>query len=386
MQIARDIAGFPRRPLLSILLPTHNSAERWLRRCLDSVCGQLYPAWELCVADDASSEPTVRAVLEEYRALDARIKVAYRAQNGHISRATNSALELATGEFAVLLDHDDELAEDALYWVAREIIESPDAMLIYSDEDKLNESDIRFDPYFKPDWNPELLRAQNCISHLGALRTDALRAIGGFRAGLEGAQDWDVALRLSERCEPEAIRHIPRVLYHWRTAAASTAQSMQGKPYASAAQRQVIAEHLTRIGRAGKIEPVVRGNFWRVNYQTRPESPTTVLVDGRGSIDLLRCTLTALGGARDRTIESFRLGVQVLARPKILATDDSTTEDVILHFRTLVDFDIVATIQATSPLVSSTDLDLAMEQFLREGSDSLFTGVQVRRFFWSIDG
>ncbi|TMI00001.1 MAG: glycosyltransferase, partial [Betaproteobacteria bacterium] len=131
-ELRRDIAGFPRRPLLSILLPTHNSAERWLRRCLDSVCGQLYPAWELCVADDASSEPTVRAALEEYRALDARIKVAYRAQNGHISRATNSALELATGEFAVLLDHDDELAEDALYWVAREIIESPDAMLIYS--------------------------------------------------------------------------------------------------------------------------------------------------------------------------------------------------------------------------------------------------------------
>src|SRR5437660_1693700 len=164
----------------------------------------MYPAWELCIADDASSEPTVRAVLEECRALDARIKVAYRAQNGHISRATNSALELATGEFAVLLDHDDELAEDALYWVAREIVEFPSAMLIYSDEDKVNGSGIRFDPYFKPDWNPELLRAQNCISHLGAFRTEALRAIGGFRAGLEGAQDWDVALRLSERCEPVA--------------------------------------------------------------------------------------------------------------------------------------------------------------------------------------
>jgi glycosyltransferase involved in cell wall biosynthesis len=306
-ELRRDIAGFPRRPLLSILLPTHNSAERWLRRCLDSVRGQLYPAWELCIADDASSGSTVRAVLEEYRAPDARIKVAYRAQNGHISRATNSALELATGEFAVLLDHDDELAEDALYWVAREIVESPDVMLIYSDEDKINESGVRFSPYFKPDWNPELLRAQNCISHLAALRTDALRAIGGFRAGLEGAQDWDVALRLSEHCEPEAIRHIPRVLYHWRTGAASTAQSMEGKPYASAAQRQVVAEHLTRIGRVGKVEPVVRRNFWRVNYATHPGSPTTVLVDGRGSIDLLRCTLTALAGARDRTIESFRV-------------------------------------------------------------------------------
>src|SRR5439155_21117206 len=182
-------------------------------------------------------------------------KVAYRPQNGHISRATNSALDLATGEFAVLLDHDDELAEEALYWVAREIIECPDAILIYSDEDKINESGIRCEPYFKPDSNPELLRAQNCISHLGVLRIDALRAIGGFRTGLEGAQDWDVALRLSERCKPEAIQHIPRILYHWRATDRSTARGMESKSYASAAQRQVVAEHLTRIGRAGKIEP-----------------------------------------------------------------------------------------------------------------------------------
>jgi glycosyltransferase involved in cell wall biosynthesis len=305
-ELRREIAAMPQRPLLSILLPTYNSDERWLRRCLDSARSQLYPVWELCVADDASTEPRVRAVLEEYGALDARIKIVYRAENGHISSATNSALELATGEFVVLFDHDDELAEDALYWVAREIVEFPDAVMIYSDEDKINESGIRSDPYFKPDWNPELFRAQNCVSHLGAMRTDSLRAVGAFRKGFEGAQDWDAALRLSERCAPDAIRHIPRILYHWRATATSTARGMDAKSYATAAQRKVIGEHLARVGRIASIEPTVRGIFWRADYANARGLHATVVVDGRGAIDRLDVTLRALGRAPDAAIESIK--------------------------------------------------------------------------------
>src|SRR5262249_19365239 len=151
---------------------------RWLRRALESVLAQSYAHWELCIADDASTLPHVKEVLSEYAARDARVRVVRRERNGHISAATNSALELARGEYAVLLDHDDELSHDALYWVAREILRHPDATLVYSDEDKIDEAGLRFGPYFKPEWNPELLRGQNCISHLGVFRTSLARELG----------------------------------------------------------------------------------------------------------------------------------------------------------------------------------------------------------------
>jgi glycosyltransferase involved in cell wall biosynthesis len=316
-ELRREIAAMPLRPLLSILLPTYNSDERWLRRCLDSVRSQLYPVWELCIADDASSSPLVRKVLEEYLAIDARIKVTYRDQNGHISRATNSALALASGEFAVLLDHDDELSEDALYWVAREIVEFPEAVLIYTDEDKISEAGIRSEPYFKPDWNPELLRAQNCISHLGVLRIDKLLAIGGFRTGVEGAQDWDAVLRITEHCQPQAIRHVPRVLYHWRATGRSTARNMGEKSYASAAQRRVIADHLARVDQGGSLQPIVHDVFWRVDYTVGPGQWATVVVDGRGSIEELAGTLTAIANNRDPTIGAIRVLVDSMEAKRI---------------------------------------------------------------------
>src|SRR5262249_7371382 len=157
------------------------------------------------------------------RSEDLRIKVVYREKNGHISAASNSALELATGDFVTFLDHDDELAEHALYMVAVELNAHPDAALIYSDEDKLDEVGRRYNPYFKPDWNPDLLLAQNFVSHLCVCRTSLVREVGGFREDYEGAQDWDLILRLSERIPSTRISHIPSILYHWRTTPGSTA-------------------------------------------------------------------------------------------------------------------------------------------------------------------
>jgi glycosyltransferase involved in cell wall biosynthesis len=207
------------------------------------VLAQTWTHWELCIADDASTAPHVRAVLEEYARRDARIRLSFRPENGHISASSNSALELAHGEFFALLDHDDVLAPDALAWVAAEIDAHSDAELIYSDEDKIDEFGVRTSPYFKPAYNPELLRAQNCISHLGVFRTSRVREIGGFRRGFEGAQDWDLALRICDRTGPERIRHIPRVLYHWRAIQGSTALAMGEKPYVIAAQKRSIEEH-----------------------------------------------------------------------------------------------------------------------------------------------
>lgn len=273
---SRHLAELTGRTRISVLVPVFNTDERWLRRCLDSVVGQSYPHWELCIADDASTAAHVRRVLDEYSSRDSRIKVAYRETNGHISAASNSALELATGEFTVLLDHDDELASDALSSIARELDAHRETAMIYSDEDLIDESGRRSDPKFKPAFSRDLLYSTNLITHLSGYRTDLLREIGGFRVGFEGSQDYDLALRVIERIDEFRIRHIPRVLYHWRTIKGSVAYSMDEKPYAHERARQAIGEHLERGGYAAKVFEAPH-HLHRVSYRAARPSVSIIL-------------------------------------------------------------------------------------------------------------
>src|SRR5262249_22246613 len=187
--------NFDYSPVISVLLPVYNSNLNWLRRAITSVQSQFYPRWELCIVDDASTDQKPWQFLQRCARRDARIKVMRRTENGHISAASNDALRLASGDFVALLDHDDELAPTALYFVAWALNKNRALQLLYTDEDKLDERNRRSDPHFKPDWNPELFLAQNFISHLGVYRTDLVRRVGGFRVGLEGAQDYDLTLR-----------------------------------------------------------------------------------------------------------------------------------------------------------------------------------------------
>jgi hypothetical protein len=217
------------RPLISVLMPVYNTDQRWLKAAIQSVRDQMYPNWELCIADDASTDSRVGKVLRDFLSKDPRIKVDFRRVNGHISAASNSALQLATGEFVALADHDDVLPAHALLAVVHELNRHPDADIVYSDEDRIDESDRRFDPYFKPDFNIELFRGQNFISHLGVYRTDLVRRVGGFREGLEGSQDYDLAWRVLEQSSAQRIRHIPHVLYHWRAIAGSAALGTREK-------------------------------------------------------------------------------------------------------------------------------------------------------------
>ncbi|MGH8315839.1 MAG: glycosyltransferase, partial [Steroidobacterales bacterium] len=192
----RDEAARHKAPVtMSIVMPTYNSAEQWLRACLDSVLAQTWPHWELCIADDGSSLATTRLTLDEYARRDSRIRVVLLGQNRGIAAASNSALAQVTGKYVALLDHDDELAPWALQMIVRALAGRPDAALLYSDEDKIDEAGRRYEPYFKPDWDPVLLMAQNYISHLSVYRTETLRTLGGFRVGFDGAQDWDLVLR-----------------------------------------------------------------------------------------------------------------------------------------------------------------------------------------------
>lgn len=273
-QRAKDLKGCP---LISILMPVYNTPERWLVRAIESVRGQFYPNWELCVADDASTQPHVRPLLERFAQMDPRIKPVFRPANGHISATSNSALAVATGEFCALCDHDDELPPHALLCIAETLAVHPDAEVIYSDEDKIDENGMRFDPHFKPDWNPELLHAQNYLSHLTVYRTTTLRAADGFRLGFEGAQDWDLALRITARVEPAHIHHIPHVLYHWRAIEGSTAMQLQEKSYASEAARRALEEHFAR-----RQEPVtlrqIRGGHWQVSRARPQPAPLVTLV------------------------------------------------------------------------------------------------------------
>lgn len=288
--LEQKCAALGRQPLISVILPIFNTSEKHLRAAIESVEGQLYTNWELCIADDCSSDPNTRAVLAEYEARDDRIKVVRRTENGHISAASNSALSLATGEWAALLDHDDELAEHALALVALAVAQNPDARVLYSDEDKLDAGGRRHSPYFKPDFDPLLLLGQNCLSHLSVLRLDLVREVGGFREGFEGSQDWDLVLRVTERLEPQNVVHIPHVLYHWRVHAGSTAASLASKPYAALAGQRAVAEHLVRTGRQGTAMCLPHTSFNRVQW-TLPETVplVSIVVPTRDGTHLSRC-------------------------------------------------------------------------------------------------
>jgi glycosyltransferase involved in cell wall biosynthesis len=281
-------------PKISILMPVFDPEPKWLARAIESVRNQAYLNWELCIADDASTKPQVRPILEAAARGDPRIKVVFRERNGHISAATNSALELATGEFTALFDHDDELAPHALSCVAREIADHPGLELIYTDEDKIDEQGFRFDPHFKPDWNPDLLNGQNYISHLAVFRTSTLRSAGGLREGFEGSQDWDLLFRVTETIPGAAIRHIPRVLYHWRASEGSTSLHLGEKSYANEAARRALEGHFARRNIAVGLRPAV-GGHWQVVYPLPERRPlVSILIPTHNAEPLVRVCFASI--------------------------------------------------------------------------------------------
>lgn len=241
-----NLDSFVHKPLLSVIVPVYNPPVNFLRRAIESVINQTYPYWELCIADDNSTDPEVITLLQHYAQHDPRIKVIFRKENGHISECSNSCLSLATGEYCVLFDHDDLLPAHALFMVADAINRHPSACLLYSDEDKIDENDARYDPYFKTDFNHDLFYSQNFISHLGTYKTEIVRKAGGFRKGYEGSQDYDLALRVTEQIPENDIVHIPHVLYHWRAIPGSTAHSIDSKSYALTAGQRALQDHFHR--------------------------------------------------------------------------------------------------------------------------------------------
>jgi GT2 family glycosyltransferase len=276
-QMRQEAAAWSEPPLISVLIPVYNIPERYLRLALESVLRQLYPHWELCVADDCSTEPHIRRVLEEYTRRDPRIKVVYRGQNGNISAATNSALVLARGSYLALLDQDDELAEQALFRMAQAIVADPTVDMLYSDEDKLDLEGRHVDPFFKPDWSPEYFLACMYTCHLGVYRTDLVRSIGGFRSEFDTAQDYDLVLRVI--AQGARVQHIPDVLYHWRKMPHSVAASETAKPEGVHISRRALRSYLDAIGWPGTVEPNPRlPTFHRVRFGLRGRPRISIII------------------------------------------------------------------------------------------------------------
>jgi O-antigen biosynthesis protein len=291
LKMAESLKTFSYQPVISVIMPVFNPAEQFLRQAIESVINQIYPYWELCIADDASTHSFVNLVLEEYAAKDPRIKVTVRKENGHISRASNSAIDLAVGEFITLLDHDDLLTPDALYEVALLLNKHPQADMIYSDEDKLEEDGSLKEPFFKPDWCPDSFLSRMYTCHLGTYRRSLVNQIGGFRVGYEGSQDYDLVLRFTE--QTENIFHISKVLYHWRVHLNSTAKSLTIKNYATDASYQAIFDALQRRNEPGQVIPVCNG-YHLVRYDIKDFKLVTIVIPTRNLGKILDKCLTSI--------------------------------------------------------------------------------------------
>jgi O-antigen biosynthesis protein len=274
-------------PVISLIMPVHNPERSWLEAAIASVLEQAYPHLELCIADDASTRASVRAVLEA-AAADPRVRIAYRDQQGGIAAASNAALDMASGEFVGFIDNDDVLRPHALYSMAAYVRDHPDADVVYSDEDKLLPDGSLGAPTFKPDFSPDRLLAENYINHFTVVRRSLVSAVGGFREGFDGSQDHDLMLRVVEAARN--VGHVPDVLYAWRMVPGSTAVSAGFKPLAQDAGRRAVADALRRRGIEGRVDLGPSPGLYIPRYAlVGTPSVDVVIVARTGGVDKAEC-------------------------------------------------------------------------------------------------
>ncbi|MFL6216561.1 MAG: glycosyltransferase family 2 protein [Blastocatellia bacterium] len=289
------IVGFAYQPTISIILPVYNPPLEHLRDAIESVCGQYYSHWQLCICDDGSTAPGVRETLDEYARRDARIRFDRAETNGGIAAASNRALRLATGEFVGLLDHDDKLTPDALFEIVA-TLQQADADLLYSDEDRLDRCGRRHAPRFKPAWSPDLLLSCMYLAHFTVYRKVIFDRIGGFREGFDGSQDYDLALRFTE--QTEKIAHIPKILYHWREQAGSASARPAAHEAVIEAGRRALSDALARRQIDGTVVPQSRYGFYHVRRRVTPGRRVSIIIPTRDGERRLRRCLSSIESRR----------------------------------------------------------------------------------------
>ena len=340
------LAGLDRRPVISLIMPVYNVRPEWLKQAIRSVRQQLYGQWELCIADDCSTDPELRDLLNRSSDLDERIQVRFLDINLGIAGASNAALEMATGEFVGFLDHDDELASDALLEVVRAIDRDPDVDCIYSDEDKISEQGKRYDPFFKPGWSPDTLRSYNYLCHFTVIRKQMVDAAGGFRPGYDGSQDYDLFLRVTEGARK--IVHIPRILYHWRAIEGSVGKQGEAKMYAYESAKKALADHLGRVGYQAEVEDGLFLGSYHLKYRLENQPAIAIIIPTKDNIDVLRRCLDSI--TAKSTYADYRI---------VLVDNGSTEQKTLSYYETLREHENIQLLHDDRPFNFSAINNLA---------------------------
>jgi len=356
------------RPKISIITPAWNTDEKWLRLAIESVQNQVYDNWELCIVNGGSTKKHVKKVINEYAGRDSRIRVKHLEENKGIAGNSNEALALATGEYVGFLDHDDELLPFTLLEVVKTLNDKPQQDFIYSDEDKIDERGRRMDPFFKPDWSPDMFLSCNYLCHFSVIRKKVLDKIGGFMPGYDGSQDYDLFLRATEIIDEARISHIPKILYHWRTIAESAASSCGAKPYAYIAAKKALTDSMGR--RRVEINGVSDG-FWtgsyRIRYAIEGSPKVSILIPNRDNASILK-----------RCIDSIIKETNYTNYEIVVIDNQSHKDETLDYYEDLAKIDKVKMLYYDKPFnfsainnyaVSKTDSDYIM--FLNNDTEVL---------------
>lgn len=334
----------------SVVVPIYNPPIKLLKACVQSVLKQSYENWELILVNDASTCPKVNAYLKQLSISSDKVVVVTNAENSHISVTTNVGLEASSGDYIVLLDHDDLLAPQALNEVAALLSDNHELQWVYSDEDFINKKGKRIAPHFKSSWNPYLLHAHNYITHLSVYNRSLLKKLGGCRVGVEGAQDYDLALRASEVLSPIQIGHISKILYHWRMHEGSTAANNGDKPYAVKAGCDALSEHLQRREINAKVSDGNLDNFYHVQYLTKQWPKVSIIIPTRDHKSVLETCVSSLLSNTD--YEDFEL---------VIMDNQSVDSDALTYLNELAAHEKISVVKHNKPFNYSEINNRAVE-------------------------
>ena len=319
---------FKNAPKISVIVPMYNTPETFFKDLVDCMIDQTYSNWELCLADGSKEQ---NEALKKYWEKDERIKYKFLNENKGIAGNTNAAIEMATGDYIALLDHDDVLAKYALYEMVYAINKYPEAEFLYSDEDKVDEHGNRYDAYFKTDFAPDSLRSQNYICHFSVFRKDLMDKLQGFRADYDGAQDYDIFLRMSEVTDPKNITHIPKILYHWRVHSESTAKlNSNAKNYAFEAGKKAISDHLKRVGLDGTVSEGCIEGIYRVDYKVKGNPKVSIVIQNKDGQDILKVCIDSV--LEKTTYDNYEI---------VIVENNSVSNEIFDYYKELIKNEII---------------------------------------------
>ena len=339
---------FDFEPKISVVVPMYNTKEKFFKELIKCMMDQTYSNWELCLADGS---PKQNDNLKKYYEQDKRIKYKYLDGNLGIAGNSNAAIGMATGDYIALLDHDDVLADYALYEIVYNLNKFPNAEFLYSDEDKIDENGNRYDAYFKPDIAPDTLRCQNYICHFSVFKKELMEKLGGFRENYDGAQDYDIFLRMLEITDSKNISHVPKILYHWRVHNESTAKlNSNAKNYAFEAGKKAIEDHIKRVGLEGTVSKGCIDGIYRIDYKVIGEPKVSIVIPNKDGKDILEVCINSI--FEKSTYKNFEI---------VITENNSETNEIFDYYKTLLKNDKIKIVNYNTGKRIETEDECSLE-------------------------